>query len=66
MLDFLVEWVEQGKAPDFVVATHRTNGRIDNERPICAYPQRAVYTGPAGGENDPANWVARNFACRDR
>ena len=63
-LEALIEWVEKGKAPDFVVATHSTDGKVDNERPICAYPQRAVYTGPAGGQNDPANWVARNFTCR--
>ena len=60
----LVEWVENGKAPDFVVATHSSNGVIDNERPICPYPEQAVYTGPAGGENDRANWVATNFTCR--
>ncbi len=60
----LVEWVENGKAPEFIVATHSTDGVVDNERPICAYPGRAVYTGPAGGANDPANWVASNFACQ--
>ena len=60
----LVEWVERGRAPDFMVATHRTNGRVDNERPLCPYPQRAVYAGPTGGQNNPANWVARNFVCR--
>ncbi len=60
----LVDWVENGNAPDFVVATHGTDGVVDNERPICAYPQRAVYTGPAGGENDPINWVESNFTCQ--
>ncbi|MDA2932914.1 tannase/feruloyl esterase family alpha/beta hydrolase [Acidobacteria bacterium AH-259-D05] len=60
----LVEWVEKGKAPDHLVATHRTNDVVDNERKVCAYPQRAVYTGPAGGENNPANWVDKNFTCR--
>ena len=60
----LVEWVENGKAPDFIVATHSTDGVVDNERPICAYPKKAVYTGPAGGENDPANWVASSFTCQ--
>ncbi|MDA2935239.1 tannase/feruloyl esterase family alpha/beta hydrolase [Acidobacteria bacterium AH-259-D05] len=60
----LVEWVENGKAPDFVIATHSTNGVVDNERPICAYPQQAVYKGPSGAQNDPANWKASNFACR--
>jgi feruloyl esterase len=60
----LVEWVEKGKAPDHLVVQHRTNGVVDNERKVCAYPQQAVYTGPAGGQNDPANWVESNFTCR--
>lgn len=59
----LVDWVEKGKVPDFLVATHSTNGKMDNERPLCPYPQRAVYAGP-GNANDPANWVAKNFTCR--
>ena len=60
----LVDWVERGEAPDALIATHTTDGIVDNERPICAYPERAVYTGPAGGADDPANWVAENFTCR--
>jgi len=60
----LVDWVENGNAPDFVVATHSTDGVVDNERRICAYPELAVYSGPVGGENDPANWVESNFTCQ--
>jgi len=60
----LVEWVEKGLAPDYVVAEHLTNGKADNQRKVCAYPQRAAYSGPAEGRNDPANWVHTNFACR--
>ena len=60
----LVEWVEQGKAPDHLVAVHRTDGAVDNERKICAYPQQAVYTGPPEGRNDPVNWIQENFTCR--
>ncbi len=60
----LVEWVEQGKAPDHLVAEHRTAGKTDDQRRICAYPQQAVYVGPAGGQNDRANWTEQNFACR--
>jgi len=63
-LPALVDWVENGHAPDFVVATHRTDGIVDNERRVCAYPERAFYTGPARRENDPTNWVESNFACR--
>lgn len=60
----LVDWVENGNRPDYVVATHSTAQVVDNQRKVCAYPERAVYTGPAGGENDPANWVEENFTCR--
>ncbi len=63
-LEKLVDWVENGNAPDFVVATHSTDGVVDNERRICAYPELAIYTGPVGGENDPANWVESNFTCQ--
>jgi len=63
-LEVLVAWVERGDAPDIIVATHSTNGVVDNERPLCAYPEQAVYTGPAAGANDPANWVQGNFSCR--
>ncbi|MDP6535845.1 MAG: tannase/feruloyl esterase family alpha/beta hydrolase [Gammaproteobacteria bacterium] len=60
----LVDWVENGVAPDSVTAVHRTNGEIDNERLVCSFPQQAVYSGPAGGQNDAANWIAENFSCR--
>jgi len=63
-LEALVAWVEKDVEPDYLVAQHRTNGVVDNQRRICAYPQRAVYVGPAGGQNDPSNWRERNFECR--
>lgn len=63
-LTALVDWVENGTAPDSIIATHSSGGQIDNERLLCPYPQRARYRGPAGGENNPANWVAENFTCQ--
>lgn len=60
----LVDWVENGNAPASIVATHSSNGQVDNERPLCTYPQQARYVGPSSGANDPANWVAENFVCR--
>ncbi len=60
----LVAWVENGTPPEHVVATHSTDGRVDNERRICAHPQVARYTGPAAGANDPSNWTEANFTCR--
>lgn len=64
----LVEWVERGNAPRSIVVTQDNGTRTPegNERILCPWPQQAVYVGPAGSgaENDPANWVASNFACR--
>lgn len=67
----LVNWVENGKAPDYIVADHRTNKRgeppnapVDNQRKLCPYPEHGVYVGPAGGENERKNWTAANFACK--
>ena len=60
----LVAWVEKG---DSARARRRDArdcvGPVDNERRVCAHPKRAVYTGPAGGANDRANWRAENFTC---
>jgi feruloyl esterase len=68
----LAEWVEKGKAPDAIVAVYRSDSRsgvsqsapVNNERKLCPYPRQAVYTGPAGGENDRRNWIAGNFTCK--
>jgi feruloyl esterase len=63
-LGALADWVERDIAPDRIVAHHETDGVLDNERPLCPWPQRAVYTGPEGGQNDSANWREGNFECR--
>ena len=54
----LEEWVEKGKAPKRIVASHLTNGVVDKTRPLCLYPRVAVYKG-SGNTNDAAN-----FECR--
>ncbi len=56
MLTPMEQWVEQGKAPESVVATHRTGGRVDRTRPWCPYPQVAEYKG-SGSTDDAANFV---------
>ena len=48
----------QGKAPDQIVASHATDGRVDRTRPLCPYPQVAVYKG--SGSIDEA----ASFSCR--
>jgi feruloyl esterase len=58
MLAALEAWVEKGQAPASIPATHRTAGRVDRSRPLCPYPQVAVYSG--SGSTD----AAENFSCR--
>jgi hypothetical protein len=58
MVSALEQWVEHGKAPDRIIASHSTNGLVDRTRPLCAYPQVASYTG--SGSTDEAS----NFVCK--
>jgi len=51
-------WVEEGQAPKQIVASHQTHGQVDRTRPLCPYPQVAVYNGK-GSTTDAAS-----FACR--
>jgi feruloyl esterase len=54
-LGAVVNWVENGTAPDSIVATGKSfPGR---SRPLCAYPKRAQYKG----QGDPQD--AGNFEC---
>ena len=48
-------WVEQGKAPSMIVAEHRTGGKADRSRPLCAHPKIAKYKG-SGSTDDAANF----------
>ena len=54
----VIRWVEQGVAPDRIVATRFGADRvIERQRPLCAYPAQAAYKG-SGDIN-----MASNFAC---
>jgi feruloyl esterase len=59
MVSALEQWVEAGKAPDRIEASHATGGRVDRTRPLCPYPQVAVYQG--SGSIDEA----ASFSCRE-
>jgi feruloyl esterase len=56
----LERWVEAGQPPERIVASHSTNGVVDRTRPLCPYPEVAVYKG-TGSTDD-----AINFVCRAR
>lgn len=61
LLMALDAWVENGHAPDRVIASRVTTaapGGVSRTRPLCAFPRRATYTG--SGSTDRAE----NFVCR--
>lgn len=58
MVTELENWVENDIAPDSVVAEHRSGGVVDRTRPLCPFPEVAVYDG--SGSID----AAENFQCR--
>jgi feruloyl esterase len=54
----LEQWVEHGKAPDMLRASHARDGKVDRTRPLCAYPQVATFKG-SGSIDDAANFVCK-------
>jgi hypothetical protein len=56
----LERWVEQGIAPDQIIASKRQGidpkSAVIRTRPLCAYPQVARYKG-SGSTDDAANFV---------
>src|SRR5215471_5452967 len=54
----LEQWVEHGKAPDQIVASHSKGGAVDRTRPLCPYPQVATYKG-SGSIDEAANFVCK-------
>ncbi len=58
-LTVMEEWVEQGKAPDQIIALADTRRcRRSNAVRCVPYPQRAVYSG-TGSTDDAANFVCQ-------
>ncbi len=57
-LGALATWVEKGERPERLVATKLEKSAVVRTRPVCAYPQRAVYSG-TGSTDDAAQFVCR-------
>jgi Tannase and feruloyl esterase len=57
MVSSLEQWVESGKPPDRIIASHSSSNVVDRSRPLCPYPEVAKYSGT--GSTDEA----ANFAC---
>jgi feruloyl esterase len=59
MLGVIQQWVEHGTAPDRVEASRIVDGKVVRTRPLCAYPQIAVYRGK-GSTDDTQNFTCKN------
>ena len=56
-LPVIVDWVEQGKAPDRITGAQVVNGKTVRTRPLCPYPQTAIYKGSGSVDEEG------NFRC---
>jgi hypothetical protein len=69
LFNTLVNWVENGVAPDQILSQITTSG-VTRTRPLCPYPQTAIYNG-SGSTNDAANFHCggnleeRRLVCAD-
>ncbi|MGE3401531.1 MAG: tannase/feruloyl esterase family alpha/beta hydrolase [Vicinamibacterales bacterium] len=54
----LARWRESGQPPERFTVDHRTDGRVDRQLLVCAFPQRAEYRG----QGDPMQ--ASSYECR--
>ena len=53
----VIKWVEQGVAPEKIIATRFSSGVLTLSRPVCPWPAQAVYSG-SGDVN-----AAASFSC---
>jgi len=54
----IADWVEKGQAPDRLIARKVMSGAVKTSRPVCPYPQHAVYSGSGSTDDE------RSFACK--
>jgi feruloyl esterase len=62
-LSAIEKWVEEGTAPNGLVASHigRSSNRVERAMPLCMFPHSAHYRG-VGDMNDAANWACSTTA----
>ena len=67
LLQQLVQWVENGTAPATLLGTkyfNDTGPGIVFQRPICPYPEEAVWNGKEKWQ-DPKNWECTKSKASD-
>ena len=50
------QWVDQGQAPERIVASRVEGDQVVRTRPLCAYPKIAKYSG-SGNTNDASSFL---------
>jgi feruloyl esterase len=55
----LINWVERGEAPERIIFSGNSDYHPDRERPVCAFPTVATYTG-----GDPESPLS--FECTEK
>lgn len=59
----MVKWVEEGKAPEQLIATKFTNDTlasgIESQRPLCPYPKQAKYV--SGDAKSSGSWECQSL-----
>jgi pimeloyl-ACP methyl ester carboxylesterase len=59
LLEVITQWVERERAPEYVMASARSNSAWPGRtRPICTYPQVTIYKGSGSIED------GTNFTCK--
>lgn len=59
LLDVIAQWVERGRAPEYVMAGARSSSAWPGRtRPICTYPRVTIYKGSGSIED------GTNFTCQ--
>jgi len=70
LFNTLVNWVEKGEAPKTILAKGGAGAPATRTRPLCPYPQTAIYNG-SGSTDDAANFhcggnlETRRVVCAD-
>jgi hypothetical protein len=71
LFETLVDWVENDRAPETILAqTKSRSGEVTRSRPLCPYPQTAIYNG-SGSTDDAGNFrcggnlESPEIVCRD-
>jgi feruloyl esterase len=58
-LSVIVNWVEQGKPPDKLIASKTEHGKVVMTRPLFPFPDYATYKG-SGDPNDADSFTPKS------